>query len=218
MLRQMLCPAGLMLTLPLSPRRLSCLPRVCGGSSLLGGGGPGQAGQRWPAPVGCPPNRLFVPSELRAQVIHWAHASALNCHPGVKRTLFAIKKRFWWPSMDIGVRKYVAACPAYAQSKVPRQPPAGLLRPLLVPSSPWSDIFLDLVTGLPSTEGYTTILLLTDSPRWYISFRWLNSCLPKRGQKLCYPMCSGCTYFPKISCQTGARNLFPSSGRPSVSK
>jgi hypothetical protein len=49
-----------------------------------------------PAPSGCPANRQFVPIELRPQVIHWAHTSWLSCHPGVKRTVFAISRRFWW--------------------------------------------------------------------------------------------------------------------------
>uniref|UniRef100_A0A671VHH1 Uncharacterized protein n=2 Tax=Sparus aurata TaxID=8175 RepID=A0A671VHH1_SPAAU len=33
-----------------------------------------------PPPRGCPDNRLFVPIELRPQVIHWAHTSLLSCH------------------------------------------------------------------------------------------------------------------------------------------
>ena len=63
-----------------------------------------------PAPSGCPANRLFVTIELRPQVIHWAHTSRLSCHPGVKRTVFAISRRFWWPSMEVGVREYIEAC------------------------------------------------------------------------------------------------------------
>ena len=63
-----------------------------------------------PPPRGCPDNQLFVPNELRPQVIHWAHTSLLSCHPGVKRTMFVISRQFWWPSMETEVQEYVEAC------------------------------------------------------------------------------------------------------------
>ena len=43
-----------------------------------------QANGGAPSPSGCPDNRLFVPPELRPQVIHWAHTSWLSCHLGVR--------------------------------------------------------------------------------------------------------------------------------------
>ena len=59
-----------------------------------------------PTPDGCPANRLFVPVDMRPQVIHWAHTSLLTCHPGVKRTMHVISQRFWWPSMEREVWEY----------------------------------------------------------------------------------------------------------------
>ncbi|XP_056094883.1 uncharacterized protein LOC130073475 [Rhinichthys klamathensis goyatoka] len=50
-------------------------------------------------PPGCPPNRLFVPEGLRSDVIQWGHCSNVACHPGVNRTSFLVKQRFWWPRM-----------------------------------------------------------------------------------------------------------------------
>ncbi|KAL1255739.1 hypothetical protein QQF64_013800 [Cirrhinus molitorella] len=50
-------------------------------------------------PRGGPSGRLFVPSQLRSEVIQWGHSSRLVCHPGVRRSLAAIRQRFWWPSM-----------------------------------------------------------------------------------------------------------------------
>ena len=115
-----------------------------------------------PVPVGCPPNRLFVPPELRSTVVHWAHSSMLSCHPGVKRTVHVVRQRFWWPGVVDTVKEYVAACPVCAQNKSSHRPPAGLLHPLPVPSRPWSHISLDFVTGLPLSEGNTTILTIVD--------------------------------------------------------
>ena len=113
-------------------------------------------------PAGVPPRRLFVPQELRGQVIHWAHSALLSCHPGVTRTIFVIRQRFWWPGMREDVLEYVSACPVCCRNKTSRKPPSGLLRPLPIPHRPWSDIALDFVTGLPPSEGNTTILSVID--------------------------------------------------------
>lgn len=114
------------------------------------------------SPLGCPSNRLFVPESLRSQVIHWAHTSRISCHPGVRRTLFVAKQRFCWPSMERGIKEYVAACGICARNKTSRQAAVGLLNPLPVPSRPWSDISMDFVTGLPSTEGNTSVMTVVD--------------------------------------------------------
>ncbi|KAJ8344244.1 hypothetical protein SKAU_G00315730 [Synaphobranchus kaupii] len=64
--------------------------------------------------------------------------------------------------MKKDVRKFVAACSICARNKGCRLPPAGLLRPLPVPSRPWSHIALDFVTGLPASQGNTVILVIVD--------------------------------------------------------
>ena len=81
-------------------------------------------------------NSLFVPIELRPQVIHWARTSRLSCDPGVKRTLFAKSRRFWWPSMEVGVREYIEACAVCARNKTSSGARMGLLQPLPIPSRP----------------------------------------------------------------------------------
>ena len=121
-----------------------------------------QANGGAPSPRGCPDNRLFVPSELRPQVIHWAHTSLLSCHPGVKRTIYVISRRFWWPAMESEVREYIEACSVCARNKTSSRARSGLLQPLPIPSRPWADISMDFVTGLPVSQGNTTVLTVVD--------------------------------------------------------
>ncbi|KAB5549367.1 hypothetical protein PHYPO_G00066510 [Pangasianodon hypophthalmus] len=40
------------------------------------------------------------PSSSRAKVLQWGHSSPLTAHPGARRTLDFLKRRFWWPSME----------------------------------------------------------------------------------------------------------------------
>ncbi|KAG1928442.1 retrotransposable element [Pimephales promelas] len=113
-------------------------------------------------PPGCPPNRLFVPEGLRSDVIQWGHSSNVACHPGVTRTGFSVKQRFWWPRMARDIHDFVLACSVCAIGKSSNQPPDGLLQPLPVPSRPWSHIALDFITALPPSQGNTVILTVVD--------------------------------------------------------
>ncbi len=113
-------------------------------------------------PPGCPPGRLFVPERLRSDVIRWGHCSNVACHPGVNRTSFLVKQRFWWRSMARDIRDFVLACSVCARGKTSNRPPEGLLQPPSVPSRPWSHIALDFVTALPPSRGNTVVLTVVD--------------------------------------------------------
>ncbi|KAI4890447.1 hypothetical protein NFI96_003606 [Prochilodus magdalenae] len=121
-----------------------------------------EAQRREPDPGGGPPGALFVPATTRRRVLEWGHASPFAGHPGVKRTLEFLRRRFWWPGMEKEVRAFVGSCQVCARNKVPRTKPAGLLQPLPVPGRPWSHVSLDFVTGLPASQGNTAILVLVD--------------------------------------------------------
>lgn len=60
------------------------------------------------------------------------------------------------------VQRFVKSSHVCAQNNSSNSAPAGLLRPLPVPSRPWSHIALDFITGLPPSKGNTVILTVVD--------------------------------------------------------
>ncbi len=52
--------------------------------------------------------------------------------------------------------------PGVRGGKGSNRPPVGLLRPLSIPSRPWSHIAMDFVTGLPPSSGNTVVLTVVD--------------------------------------------------------
>uniref|UniRef100_A0A8C6PEI6 Gypsy retrotransposon integrase-like protein 1 n=1 Tax=Nothobranchius furzeri TaxID=105023 RepID=A0A8C6PEI6_NOTFU len=105
---------------------------------------------------------MYVPQQVRGAVIHWAHTARFSIHPGVGRTLALVRRSFWWPSMRKDIKEYISSCQVCARNKCTNQSPAGLLRPLPIPSRPWSHIALDFVTGLPPSKGFSVILSIVD--------------------------------------------------------
>ncbi|KAI3365445.1 hypothetical protein L3Q82_010533, partial [Scortum barcoo] len=103
-----------------------------------------------PAPNNCPKDRLFVPSNLRSLLCS-SGSTPLNsaCHPGIRRTLFLLQQRFWWPRMAQDTQEYINACSVCARGKSSHRAPAGFLKPLPIPHRPWSHIAVDFVSGLP---------------------------------------------------------------------
>ncbi|KAI2647999.1 Transposon Tf2-9 polyprotein [Labeo rohita] len=122
-----------------------------------------------PPPPQCPPNKLYVPQDMRQQVLQWVHTSLSAGHPGISRTLHLVKNSFWWPSMTADTSTFVKSCQICAQSKTPKELPSGLLQPLPIPQRPWSHLSIDFVTDLPPSQEFTTILVIID--------RFSKSCL-----------------------------------------
>ncbi|KAM4582555.1 uncharacterized protein V3H82_006561 [Fundulus diaphanus] len=121
-----------------------------------------QAQLEQPTPTDCPTDRLFVPEKVRSEVLQWVHSSKFACHPGVQRTIFLLKRHFWWSSMTQDTSKFVSSCTVCSRGKSSNKPPSGYLQPLPTPSRPWSHISLDFVTGLPLSQGNSVILTIVD--------------------------------------------------------
>uniref|UniRef100_A0A9J7ZGW9 Gypsy retrotransposon integrase-like protein 1 n=1 Tax=Cyprinus carpio carpio TaxID=630221 RepID=A0A9J7ZGW9_CYPCA len=112
-----------------------------------------------PSPPECPAGKIYVPTSLRNRIIQWVHTSPASGHPGINRTTALVRNSFWWHTLSADVSNYVSACQICAQSRTPRQLPAGLLEPLPIPQRPWSHLSIDFVTDLPNSQGFTTIMV-----------------------------------------------------------
>ncbi len=111
---------------------------------------------------GGPEGRSYVPTALRCTLLDSIHTSPGSGHPGSQRTLSLIRNRYWWPSMARDVALYIRGCSVRAITSTPRRLPEGKLVPLPIPRRPWSHIGIDFSMDIPSSSGYTTILVVVD--------------------------------------------------------
>jgi hypothetical protein len=76
-------------------------------------------------------------TNIQLQLIHWTYASRPGGHPGRVKTLDLMNRKYWRPRMCIPVRTYCTACLLHDKLKTPKSLPAGFLKSLAVPLTPW---------------------------------------------------------------------------------
>lgn len=109
-------------------------------------------------------------SPLCETLLHEHHSTPLAGHPRFDRTLRRLRALFFWPNMRKDVKAFVASCITCQTTKYSTQKPAGLLQPLPIPTQVWEDVSMDFVVGLPSSKGYTVIMVVVDRLSKYAHF------------------------------------------------
>ena len=64
---------------------------------------------------GCP--LVVIPRELVETVLKCYHELPFTAHQGIARTIAAIRRKYWWESMNKDVTEYINACEACAKRK-----------------------------------------------------------------------------------------------------
>ncbi|XP_061349609.1 uncharacterized protein LOC133294870 [Gastrolobium bilobum] len=109
-------------------------------------------------------------SNLKQVLMHEAHGSPMGGHAGALRTFLRLSTSFSWLPMRREVTEYVKHCLTCQQTKTSTQAPMGLLHPLPVPEAVFEDLTMDFITGLPSSQGFCTILVVVDHLTKYAHF------------------------------------------------
>jgi hypothetical protein len=111
-------------------------------------------------------NQLVVveDNDLRRGVISLNHTSNTAGHPGIAKTYTLTARNYWWPGMKNSVIKYIQGCAICQSRKNVTTRPKPPLFPITTnpKAQPFEVIALDFITKLPPSEGYDTILTITD--------------------------------------------------------
>ncbi|KAJ0668240.1 putative nucleotidyltransferase, Ribonuclease H [Helianthus annuus] len=113
---------------------------------------------------------LSPSSSLILKVLNHCHSSPEGGHFGFHKTLARVKQSFWWSGLKLRVKQFLQSCHTCQRFKSESMRPAGLLQPLPIPHQIWEDISMDFVEGLPSSNGFTTIMVVVDRLSKYAHF------------------------------------------------
>jgi transposase InsO family protein len=108
--------------------------------------------------------KFVVPNQhdARLQVLQNRHDSPVAGHPGEHKTWELVSRDYFWPGMNKDIEDFLRTCNDCQRNKTRRHKPYGMLKSLPIPEKPWSDITMDLIEGLPESEGHDSILVVVD--------------------------------------------------------
>ncbi|XP_073525851.1 uncharacterized protein [Phyllobates terribilis] len=109
-------------------------------------------------------SKVCIPKcSLRLLLVEESHKGGLMGHFGHDKTYSMLKEHFYWPHMLKDVEHALKRCLECLKAKSKVQP-HGLYTPLPIPSSPWLDISMDFIVGLPRTRKGRDSIFVVLSP------------------------------------------------------
>jgi hypothetical protein len=110
--------------------------------------------------------RIVVPPDdtLKKEILHRFHDLETRGHQGRDPTITVVCQHFWWPNMNEWIAQYVKGCTKCQQNKnLTKQTEVPLYRiPTPTDALPFQIVAMDLITQLPNSNGYDTILTIVD--------------------------------------------------------
>ena len=108
--------------------------------------------------------KVYVPKDiaLRRKIVELHHDSQITGHPGRWKTLELVSRNYWWPNMARFIAAYCKGCDRCNRTKTFPGKPVGKLVPTQIPKDIWQIITVDLIVGLPESNGFDSILVVVD--------------------------------------------------------
>ncbi|KIK12786.1 hypothetical protein PISMIDRAFT_18482 [Pisolithus microcarpus 441] len=112
----------------------------------------------------CCKNRIYIPPKACKECLVSYHDHPSAGHPGVKAMSRKVVKDVWWPGMWKHIQDYVKGCAVCQSAKVIMHPVTLPIIPNNVPKNPFpfQQISMDLITDLPVSNTFDTILTIVD--------------------------------------------------------
>ena len=102
--------------------------------------------------------------EHKRTFIQAHHDAPIYGHPGINKTSQLTSRRYWWPGMRQDIMDYVKGCAECQRNKVNMRPTKAPLLPIFPTCEAmlFETVTLDFITKLPVSQGYDSILTVTD--------------------------------------------------------
>ena len=113
---------------------------------------------------------LSPTSPLLPKIMADCHSLPIGGHFGFHKTLSRIKQSFFWSNMRQMMKDFLQRCDVCQWFKTDYMKSVGLLQPLPIPTQMWTDVSMDFIEGLPSSNGYTAIMVVVNRLTKYAHF------------------------------------------------
>lgn len=119
-------------------------------------------------------DQLVIPEILRERILTLEHHETVSAHPGMNRMYYAMRHRYYWPSMVTDIYSTVIKCTTCGQNRLSLRRHTSPLT-LFPATEPLTDLSVDIFGPIRATKaGNRFILVITDS------FSQLTKCVALR--------------------------------------
>ena len=146
-------------------------------------------------------------STLKSRILAELHSSPIAGHSGFQKTYAHTRRSFFWIGMKKDILTFVAECDVCQLHKGETVNTPGTLQPLPIPTSIWTEVSMDFITGLPKSGNKSVIMVVVDRLSKYAHF----CALPTRLHQLwllnlSWIRSSNCMACPLLLCPTATRS------------
>lgn len=110
-------------------------------------------------------NGIFVPLNIRVQIIKACHSMSPFRHPGVRRTKRLITKVFNWPYLHQDITKFIKSCLECQRSRPGLERLQGLLQIHPIPSV-FETIYMDYWECTYRQESFVVLTMVDQFSKW----------------------------------------------------
>ncbi|GKC98248.1 putative mitochondrial protein, partial [Tanacetum coccineum] len=108
--------------------------------------------------------------QLRKQLFLHFHGDSVSGHSGIQVATQTPSSLFFWKGMRKMIKQWVRECVVCQKQKPDLSAYPGLIQPLSIPDTIWSEISMDFIEGLPKSQGKSIILVVVDRLSKYAHF------------------------------------------------
>lgn len=90
------------------------------------------------------------------------HCAGSSGHYGCDATHQRVKRLLYWKEMSQDIQTYIMSCQVCQRCKYDTTASPGLLHPLPIPDTIWTDLSMDFIDGLPDSFGKSVIMVVVD--------------------------------------------------------
>lgn len=119
--------------------------------------------------------RLIAPAMMRSRILTLLHNDRTAGHMGITKTLYNVRRRFWWPGLRGDVESWCSACrPCQMRNQRSGRKRAKLHQDPV--GSPWERVAVDILSiPTESQRGNTCVLVVGDYfTKWTEAFALPN--------------------------------------------
>jgi hypothetical protein len=100
----------------------------------------------------------------KCHIIQSHHDTPVHGHTGISKAIQLTERLYWWLKMRLDITEYVKGCAECQRHKVNTRPTKAPLQPIYpkLEAAPFETVALDFIVKLPVSQGYDSILTITD--------------------------------------------------------